>query len=118
MLVWLIALPHCCIFDYDFSYGKLHTDNWGDFMNKGIFLSLPHFAQVFSQSCVSLLIDECICKFQDVWFLWVEWDECGGLKAEKKKRFPASIKFLVPHEYLFSCRFCFLNTDLRRSSAG
>lgn len=80
-------------------------------MNKGIFLSLLHFAQVLSQSCVSLLIVECICKFQDVWFLWVEWDECGGLKEEKKKRSLEPIKFLVPHEYLLSQVLLFEHTQ-------
>lgn len=97
MSVWLIALPHCHIFDYYFSYGNLHIDNSSDFMNRRLFLNLLHFAQAFSLSWVSLRIDECICKFQDVQFLWVGWNECGGVKEEKKKRSPASVKFLVPH---------------------
>lgn len=66
-------------------------------MNTGIFLNLLHFAQACSLSWASPRTDECICKFQDVQFLWVGWDECGGVKEEKKKWSPASIKFLVPH---------------------
>lgn len=79
MLIWLIALPHCCIFDYCFSYGKLHTDNLGVFMNKGIFLSLLHFAQVLPKLCVSadrwvhLQVSRCVVSVGGVgWVWWVE----------------------------------------------